>query len=109
VLLTAKSRALSGDALPAYQAYINVNKVENSLIIFDHKTANVETETNFQGKLIIDALFGIDFKGRLPDSLLTLVTSINQHMAKVISVDVPSGLCATTSVLKALRLLLSVP
>ena len=98
VLLTAKPEKLSGDVLRAYQAYINAKKAENELIIFDHKTADVETVKNFQGKLIIDALFGIGFKGRLPNSLLTLVTSINQHMAKVISVDVPSGLCATTGV-----------
>jgi len=101
VLLTAKPEELSGDALRAYQAYINVNKAENSLIIFDHKTANVETVTNFQGKLIVDALFGIGFKGSLPESLVNLVTTVNQHVAKVISIDAPSGLCATTGVVES--------
>ncbi|MBA6397237.1 NAD(P)H-hydrate dehydratase [Colwellia sp. BRX10-4] len=100
VLLTAKPEELSSDALRAYQAYMNVNKVENSLIIFDQKTANVDMVANFQGKLIIDALFGIGFKGRLPETLVILVATINQHLAKVISVDVPSGLCATTGVVE---------
>ncbi len=45
--------------------------------------------------LIIDAVFGIGFKGKLCEPTLSVVKQINAAAAKVISVDVPSGLDAT--------------
>lgn len=46
--------------------------------------------------LIVDAMFGIGFKGELKEPYLTLVKKINESTAKVISVDIPSGLDATS-------------
>lgn len=96
VLLTCDVSQLKGDALSAYQAMIfsgvslivegSVNKAAESLAIIN----------NFSGEVIVDALFGIGFTGQLTPQLQELVTSINHHQAKVISIDVPSGLCATT-------------
>jgi hydroxyethylthiazole kinase-like uncharacterized protein yjeF len=96
VLLTLPTEELSGNALSAYQHYTVINKAKDALVLFDQQSCNVETVVNFQGALIVDAIFGIGFKGNLPPSIVTLVKAINQHLAPVVSVDVPSGLCATT-------------
>jgi len=96
VLLTVPIERLSGDALRAYQHYIKTNEAEHALVLFNQQSCNVETIENFEGALIVDAIFGIGFKGALPPSIVILVDAINQHSAKVVSVDVPSGLCATT-------------
>jgi len=96
VLLTVPTEQLVDDALRAYQNYIKINKAEHALVLFNQQSSNVETVENFKGALIVDAIFGIGFKGRLSPSIALLVGAINQHCAKVISVDVPSGLCATT-------------
>jgi len=96
VLLTVPTEQLSGDALRAYRNYIKINKAEHALILFDQQSCNVETIENFKGAIIVDAIFGIGFKGSLPPNIAILVGAINQHSAKVVSVDVPSGLCSTT-------------
>jgi NAD(P)H-hydrate epimerase len=96
VLLTVSPEELSGDALRAYQNYIKINNTEAALVIFDQQDCRVEYVENFKGSLIVDAIFGIGFKGSLPNHIAILVEAINQHSAKVVSVDIPSGLCATT-------------
>lgn len=50
----------------------------------------------FQGDVIVDALFGIGFKGKLNTPTLSLIAAINSNNSKTISLDIPSGLCATT-------------
>ncbi len=46
--------------------------------------------------LIIDAIFGTGFKGRPKGLINNLINLINRSGAKVLSIDVPSGLDATT-------------
>ncbi|NQY63129.1 MAG: NAD(P)H-hydrate dehydratase [Alteromonadaceae bacterium] len=50
----------------------------------------------FKGQLIVDCLFGIGFRGALAQDMQLIVAQINRHKAQVLSVDVPSGLCANT-------------
>jgi len=97
VLLTCSVSDLKGDALLAYQmmksagvviSYDNIASSENSQGI-----ANIK---NFSGEVIVDALFGIGFTGQLSSSLVAVVKEVNHQDAKVIAIDVPSGLCATT-------------
>ena len=49
-----------------------------------------------QFELIIDALFGIGYRGKLDDALATVINAINYVDIPVYSVDVPSGLEAST-------------
>ncbi|MFH1753506.1 MAG: NAD(P)H-hydrate epimerase [Candidatus Omnitrophota bacterium] len=49
-------------------------------------------------KLIIDAIFGTGFKGRPDEFVSSLIASINKSGAKILAIDVPSGLDATTGV-----------
>ncbi len=97
VLLTCCVDELKGDALLAYQSMTSVGMS----LIFDNVGNNKNSQgidfiRNFTGDVIVDALFGIGFKGVLPSTLQSLVGEVNCNDSKVISVDVPSGLCATT-------------
>jgi hydroxyethylthiazole kinase-like uncharacterized protein yjeF len=90
VLVTCDVTSVKGDALLAYQNMVSVG-VTNIV------TENViEQVTLFSGDIIVDALFGIGFYGSLAMSMQQLVTAINTNTADVLSVDIPSGLCATT-------------
>lgn len=46
--------------------------------------------------LVIDALFGIGFKGRLGEPFRSIIFQINDAQKSVLAVDVPSGLDALT-------------
>lgn len=43
---------------------------------------------------IVDAIFGIGIKGKLPPTELRLADDINKSKAKVLSIDIPSGVSA---------------
>lgn len=90
VLITCDVESLKGDALLAYQNMVSAGVTE---VTTDHL---VEQITSFSGDIIVDALFGIGFYGALTSSMEELVTAINANTAPVLSVDIPSGLCATT-------------
>jgi len=90
VLLTCEVENIKGDALLAYQAMTSAGVTE---VI----TGNlIEQVTSFSGDIIVDALFGIGFYGSLIPLMQKLVTAINANTAHVLSVDIPSGLCAST-------------
>lgn len=98
IILTCDVSQLAGDALLAYQAMTSVGV---SLIVGNADNENehaksLATIKKFTGEVIVDALFGIGFTGQLNPFIQALVSSINHHYANVISIDVPSGLCATT-------------
>lgn len=46
--------------------------------------------------IVIDAVFGLGFKGELPHKLSELFEKINSSKARVISIDMPSGVDADT-------------
>jgi NAD(P)H-hydrate epimerase len=90
VLITCDVHQISGDALIAYNAMIESGVCQ----VF---TTDVKTAINeFSGDIIVDALFGIGFYGVLNESMQALVSAVNENNAEVLSVDIPSGLCATT-------------
>ncbi len=43
------------------------------------------------GDLVIDAIFGAGFVGRVPNTISAVIQSVNRSGAKVLSVDLPSG------------------
>lgn len=90
VLITCDVANIRGDALIAYQTMLDagVSRVFTEKLLFYIST--------FSGDVIVDALFGIGFYGALNDHMQQLVSAINTHNAEVLSVDIPSGLCATT-------------
>lgn len=44
--------------------------------------------------LIVDALLGIGIKGQLKHEILNIIKKVNQSRKPVLSIDIPSGLCA---------------
>lgn len=90
VLIAAKTSEIKGDARLAYQAMQGLGLKQ----VFTDKLN--ERINSFQGEVIVDALFGIGFRGELAASAQKLVASINQHKGAVLSIDIPSGLCASS-------------
>lgn len=90
VLLTCDVKSIKGDALTAYQKMVSAGVTE---IVSDNLTERVKL---FAGDMIVDALFGIGFYGALASPMQELVAAINANTVNVLSVDIPSGLCAST-------------
>lgn len=90
LLMTCDENSLKGDALLAYQNLISTGFTD---IVAQDLIEQVDL---FSGDVIVDALFGIGFHGSLTASIQQLVTVINANTADVLSVDIPSGLCAST-------------
>lgn len=90
VLLTCDVKNIKGDALLAYQNMIAAGVTQ---IV---KGKSLEQVSSFNGDVIVDALFGIGFYGSLATPMQKLVAAMNDNKAKVLSVDIPSGLCANT-------------
>jgi len=90
VLLTCDVNSIKGDALLAYQNMISAG-------LTDIATANlIEQVKLFSGDIIVDALFGIGFYGSLASPMNELVAAVNANRSNVLSIDIPSGLCAST-------------
>ncbi len=90
VLISCEITDIKGDALTAYHAMLDAGVSD----VFTDKLA--KRINQFIGEVIVDALFGIGFYGALAKPLQEIVTAINKHDANVLSIDIPSGLCATT-------------
>ncbi len=78
---------------PAKQAYQALCAVGGNIMVI-----NQVNELNLQSDVVIDALFGIGFYGQLSAQMILIINKINCFQGKVISVDIPSGLSATTAV-----------
>ena len=90
VLISCDISNIKGDALMAYQAMLEAGVSD----VFTEDLSKYISE--FSGEIIVDALFGIGFYGALTEPMQQLVASLNDYPGAVLSVDIPSGLCATT-------------
>jgi NAD(P)H-hydrate epimerase len=71
-------------------------KAANSGVeMFDHSVERLKLEIS-ESDLIIDAIFGIGFRGTLPEEIAALIQFINSKKVLVLSVDCPSGLSPQT-------------
>ncbi len=82
VFLLAKKKDLKGASLA------NLKKYSGPLVEWDGSAKPV---LQFGPDLIIDALFGTGFTGKLPEKVAELVSTVNQKKLPVIAVDFPSG------------------
>ena len=96
VLLLYPAKTLKGDAKINYDILINS---ESPLIdILDCKSPKdfrktLEESSSWQKQLVVDAIFGIGFKGKLDKSVAGIVSELNKAPDKiVIAIDTPSGL-----------------
>lgn len=51
-----------------------------------------------EAELLVDAVYGIGFHGRLPDALRPVFRLANQSAAPIVALDVPSGFSADSGV-----------
>lgn len=86
VFLTAASTEVRGDAALHFarlkQAGCSLSQVHGEWVLADEFT------------WIVDALFGTGLNGPVRETYIPLIASINRHPARVLAVDLPSGLCA---------------
>ncbi len=52
----------------------------------------------YSTSLVVDAVFGLGFKGKLPRRIEDLFAMVNQSGASVVSIDIPSGINADTGI-----------
>jgi len=81
-----QEKKLSGDAKTAQQRWIRSGGLINSHSL----------DTVIKSDLIVDALLGTGFSGEVADEYSDAISDINNASIDVISVDLPSGLCADT-------------
>ena len=93
VYLCADSESLVGDAKTAFD---HLQKTNATIIFHSELQLTNEFLQDNEYDIIIDALFGIGFKGILASEYIALIDVVNDFQATVISVDVPSGVDATT-------------
>ncbi|MBK8551501.1 MAG: NAD(P)H-hydrate dehydratase [Ignavibacteria bacterium] len=92
VLTLFREKELTGDALINYRILVNLK--ENPLsIVYCKDAKDMSKEIKDGSGIIIDAIFGVGFKGELDNSIRSIVELMNQLKDKtVISIDTPSGL-----------------
>jgi len=84
VFSICEANELKGDAFKAYQDFIDAGgQVDEKLDLSDCD-------------LVVDALLGTGFSGELSDVIKNVSMQVNQAGKPVISIDVPSGVNATT-------------
>ena len=94
VLLLTNAKTLTGHALTAYQALLAIECDKLHLV-------ESEEQTHFElsvidADIIVDAIFGIGFRGNLPSHIELILNKVNQLSALKVAVDLPSGVNATT-------------
>lgn len=85
LIAVANPEGLTGEAQEAYQWALSRD------LKIQHWVAG---ETRIEGDVIVDALLGTGLTGAVRAPFSDAIAQINQHPAPVLSVDLPSGLCA---------------
>ena len=99
VLVLAEEDKIQGDAkraLTELQQLASTTKSTLSITFQSDLVAAAKNIYSFSGELIIDAIFGIGFRGSLNLPWQNIIEAINSHHASVLSIDIPSGLNASS-------------
>lgn len=78
---------------------INFRKAEELAIPLRELTRDKDAKQfkkNFCYSVIVDAIFGIGFKGALPKSTFDITSFLNKTSLPIYALDIPSGMDATT-------------
>jgi len=93
LLVLTDYKQLKGDAKKAF------DQLTKDDLVVDFQPCPLKSSKiiqAFKGEVIVDAIFGIGFRGELSLDLQQIIHSINSHSAQIMSIDIPSGLCAST-------------
>ena len=86
--LISLGKELKGDAK------VNADSYSELAEVYDLSELDSSLE---EANLVIDCLFGTGFKGKAEGDLESLIKKVNKSSAKVVSVDLPSGLVADSA------------
>lgn len=90
VLLFCDPAALRGDAAVNFEV---IKRAGSDIGVVDSAVSAEQLNDEFAGaEWVIDALLGTGTRGSLRDPFPAIITAINQSAAKVLAVDLPSGL-----------------
>ena len=87
---------------------IPVKNITNEALFFYNQCIKLKISISYGGSidetikadLIIDCVLGIGFKGTVRDEIIPILTWVNKADAKVVSIDLPSGLNCDTGVVE---------
>lgn len=92
VLTLFREKELKDDALVNYSVLKNQND-ENLKIVYCSDAKELKKEIQEDNKIIIDAIFGVGFKGKPDNRIKDIFDQLNKLNEKIIiSIDTPSGL-----------------
>ncbi len=89
VVFTGQKGKLKGEAKKNFELYTRLDGRVVRLQDFDHGLLD-------RADIIIDAIFGTGFRGKVEGKLKELIEKINSSKACVVSVDIPSGINGLT-------------
>ncbi|MFZ1320283.1 MAG: NAD(P)H-hydrate epimerase, partial [Ignavibacteria bacterium] len=94
LVLLSGEKDLQGDAAVNYNIIRNSKTISENLRIFRFKnTSDIKRKINFENSIIIDAIFGVGFRGAPDKKMSDLFKFLNQIKCKTLfAADVPSGL-----------------
>jgi len=100
VFLLGKKSRVKRDALSNLKIVMNLGSAKGSGISVDQLVSMRQLVRIRKPDVIVDALFGTGFSGRIEGLQEKVVKWINQSGAKVAAVDIASGVNATTGVVE---------
>lgn len=84
-----------GEPQGEFIEYIYSALKEKVRVLFLDKEPDEATKAAAETEIVVDAVFGIGFKGKLPEKIIKLFEVINKKNALKFAVDIPSGLTMT--------------
>ena len=101
VILMTSPRRLTSDALRNFKALDQIRRSKSDSLVFKPYSRLLLSKLPVPS-LIIDALFGTGFTGKVVQPYAGAIEWINQQRVTVLSVDIPSGVDGTTGVVENL-------
>ncbi len=96
VALLAGRRSVRGDAKTNLDAVVRISRIRSSGLRIAEFTGSGVPGLPGRPDIVVDAIFGTGFSGNLAGRELAAVSWINNSAAFVASVDIPSGVDAST-------------
>jgi NAD(P)H-hydrate epimerase len=96
IVLLAGRRSVRGDAKTNLDAAVRMSRLRSSGLRFEEFGKTSRPALPGRPDIVVDALFGTGFTGDLGGNELAAVSWINSSRAFVASVDIPSGVDAST-------------
>ncbi|WP_448212643.1 NAD(P)H-hydrate dehydratase [Colwellia sp. MEBiC06753] len=105
VLVLTEQQNIVGDAKRALEQL----QTQHCTLIYQPDLAQAQHHIEqFEGDVIVDAIFGIGFHGELSEPWQQVITAVNRHYAQVVSIDIPSGLCASTGAVSTIAVIANI-